>query len=84
MRKIYVHDERNKADHNWFAWILVIFLLISTSYFAWISLTIQADPVQRAYKQYNHLRLYEDGSYTGETLDGVEVSRCVTGGLCND
>lgn len=41
-------------------------------------------PLDQLWEHYNHIRIYEDGSYSGETKDGQRVSGCLTGGLCND
>ena len=64
--------------------ILIGFFVCTTAYFVWISLTIQADPIERAFDRYNHVRLYEDGSYVGEDRQGVKVQGCVKNGLCQD
>lgn len=41
-------------------------------------------PLEQLWEHYNHVRIYEDGSYSGETKDGKQVSGCLSGGLCND
>lgn len=64
--------------------ILIGFFIITTAYFAWISLTIQTDPLTRTFEQYNHIKVYEDGSYIGEDRKGVEVQGCITNALCED
>lgn len=64
--------------------ILIILLTLATIFFAWIACTITVDPIQRAYEKYNHIQLYEDGSFTGEDLEGNQVSGCIKNGLCND
>lgn len=64
--------------------IIICLLVLATAYFAWIACTITADPVSRVYEQYNHLRIYEDGSYTGEDRNGETVQGCLNGGLCQD
>lgn len=42
------------------------------------------DPLERVYQQYNHVRLYEDGSWEGESREGVRVHGCVPDAQCND
>lgn len=38
----------------------------------------------QVYKGYNHIRIYEDGSYEGETVEGVPEVGCISGALCED
>lgn len=64
--------------------VVIGVLALTSIYFAWIAMTLTADPLERAYQRYNHVRLYEDGSFTGEDKDGVKVNGCVSNGLCQD
>ena len=45
---------------------------------------IRAQSLETVYSQYNHIRIYEDGSYEGETINGVPVKGCIEGALCSD
>lgn len=52
-------------------------------------LAVQAIPPERqllqdVYQNFNNFRMYEDGSIIGETINGVPVSGCIKGALCND
>lgn len=44
----------------------------------------QSETLPSVYREYNHIQIYEDGSYTGQTAGGLEVTGCIKGGLCND
>ena len=45
---------------------------------------LRAQSLTTVYSQYNHIRIYEDGSYEGETIKGVPVKGCIEGALCSD
>ena len=45
---------------------------------------LRAQSLTTVYSQYNHIRIYEDGSYDGEKLDGTLVAGCIKGALCDD
>lgn len=64
--------------------ILIVFFILTTAWFAWISLTIKVDPIERTFEQYNHMKIWEDGSFEGEDRNGEKVQGCITGGLCKD
>lgn len=40
--------------------------------------------LEQAYKQYNNVRVYEDGSYSGKTIDGKNITGCIKYAPCND
>lgn len=45
---------------------------------------VKRDILPEIYGQYNHLTMYEDGSYVGETMQGVGFSGCIKGALCDE
>ena len=45
---------------------------------------VYTDTLPDLYSSYNHFRMYEDGSYTGETSAGVQITGCIEGALCDD
>lgn len=59
-------------------------LLGTTLLLAVQALRPQPQPLQDVYQNFNHFRMYEDGSIIGETINGVPVSGCIKGALCND
>ena len=65
--------------------VLIVFLIACTAYFAWIACTINNNKMQAIYEEYNHIKIYEDGSYTGELRStGLENSGCIPEAQCND
>lgn len=42
------------------------------------------DPLEQLTKEYNHIKMFEDGSYTGETMDGQQVKGCIKSAICNE
>lgn len=44
----------------------------------------QPTPLEQVLQDYNHIRIYEDGSYTAESRTGVREVGCIKAGLCND
>ena len=36
------------------------------------------------YEKYNHIRIYEDGSFEGENRAGAQVTGCIDTALCNN
>lgn len=69
---------------HWFCVLLIVILATSSIFFAWVACTIELNPLDRTYKAYNHMKIYEDGSYTGEDRNGVAVNGCLKDGLCQD
>lgn len=74
----------NKPKPKYFLIALLLLLAGSNLFLAWITWTITVDPLNRAYEYYNHIQLYEDGSFSGADREGNRVTGCVTGGLCKD
>lgn len=52
-------------------------------YFLARGLEWKRPPMEQMWEKYSHVRIYEDGSYEGETKDGERVTGCLSGGLCN-
>ena len=67
-------------------WILAVLAVAVWAYVIGVlSVSIQyTDPLPDALRSYNHIRIYEDGSYAGQTVGGMNVTGCIEGGLCND
>lgn len=42
-----------------------------------------SDPIPAIHERYNHIKIYEDGSYEGQTESGMDVTGCVQGALCD-
>ena len=40
--------------------------------------------LEQVYRDYNHVRMFEDGSYIGEDINGNAVNGCIRGAICND
>lgn len=49
---------------------------------AGISIAPTGTDLQKVYKDYNHIKIEEDGSYTGETIDGTPISGCIKNAIC--
>lgn len=45
---------------------------------------IRAQSLETVYSQYYHIRIFEDGSYEGEDINGVSIRGCIEGALCDD
>lgn len=45
---------------------------------------VYTDNLTPIYEQYNHIKMYEDGSYIAETIDGLEVIGCIDNALCDN
>lgn len=45
---------------------------------------MRAQSLEVIYGQYNHIRIFEDGSYEGEDINGVPVRGCIEGALCDN
>ena len=41
-------------------------------------------PLESVYGGYKYIRIYEDGSYEGVTVDGQHELGCIRKALCND
>lgn len=44
----------------------------------------QSTAMVELYSDYNHFTLYEDGSFTGQTIEGIDIEGCILSALCND
>lgn len=42
----------------------------------------QDAPIAEVYADYRHITIYEDGSFIGQTIDGVTIEGCVLTALC--
>ena len=47
------------------------------------TLVQENDSLQSVHRSYNHIRIYEDGSYTGQTVGGEQVTGCIKKALCS-
>ena len=69
--------------YKWIIGLLVVAGLMIWSYV--LGLEVMRDrSLEVVYSQYNHIRIYEDGSYEGQTIDGTPVKGCLEKALCND
>lgn len=78
-----MNNEKQRAIETLVWSVAVLATLISASIIGFTFGNL-SDPLERTYAQYNHIRMFEDGSYIGETLDGEKVVGCVKHGLCQD
>ena len=42
------------------------------------------DSLEQVHQTYNHIQIFEDGTYIGQTTGGLGVTGCIKGGLCAD
>lgn len=63
---------------------VIIALAIIGSFFIGMKVAWQPLPMERIYKEYNHMRVFEDGSYVGETRQGIAVDGCLQIAICNE
>lgn len=64
--------------------ILILFFVLTTAYFAYIACTMNNNALQAVHAEFNHIKIYEDGSYTGEDRNGSKIDGCIPQALCND
>ena len=67
-------------------WVLGV-LAVGVWMYALGALSVMVAPtntLEELHQGYNHIRVYEDGSYIGQTTGGLPVSGCIKGGLCED
>ena len=68
--------------------VLVILLVLCVGIWSYVVGTFfpsicHYDTMQQIHKEYNHIKIYEDGSYVGETTSGLHVEGCIEGALCD-
>lgn len=67
--------------------VLIIGVIAVASYFFGYfmirGLEWKRPPLEQMWEKYNHISIYEDGSYSGERRDGKVETGCMSGGLCN-
>lgn len=70
---------------------IVFGLLLAASLVLWSftvgQLTMAVAPsngLQEVHREYNHIRIYEDGSYEGQDIQGQRVTGCIEGALCDE
>ena len=64
---------------------LIVSLVILTIGFAiGIYVAWQPLPMERLYRDFNYIQVYEDGSYRAEGRDGVPVTGCIRNAICQD
>ena len=74
--------------NNWLKVILAALVLATVSLwsvmFGTLSVAVIPSPtLQDVHRDYNHITIHEDGSYEGENRQGVAVTGCVRGALCD-
>lgn len=70
---------------KWINRVLIGTLLVSLGFLAGVYVAWQpSDPLERVYKAYNNVRIYEDGSWEGNDRNGLHVTGCIVGALCRD
>ena len=63
---------------------IIAILALTTVFFMWVATTQKLDPLVDTYEMYNHIRIYEDGSYSGQYRSGYSVTGCIKNAQCND
>lgn len=78
-------NNKNLAFYT-FMWILAVLAVSLWSYIIGVlTVSIQhVDPLKDTYESYNHIQIYEDGSYVGQTKGGMNVTGCIEKAICND
>lgn len=69
--------------YKWVLWSMVVAGLMIWSYVLGIEV-MRAQSLETVYSQYYHIRIFEDGSYEGETIEGTLVAGCIKGALCDE
>lgn len=69
--------------------LLIVLSLASVALWSYIFGSLQPqvvymDSLTPIYERYNHIKMFEDGSYEAETIDGVAVTGCIDNALCNN
>lgn len=80
MRQLVVkqyHPER-------FWQVVAVILGLLVVVLAYVCMHTSRSAMDTLYEEFNYIHLFEDGSYTGETLDNERVSGCTPSGKCND
>lgn len=72
-----------------YKYIIIVLAIISVGVWAYIagSITpsvVYVDSLTPIYEKYNHIKMYEDGSYEAETIDGLAVTGCIDNALCKN
>ena len=85
--QIIVKEPRKKI--SWSNVALVLLMSMAIGQWAFIAGTFQPavvsyNSMEEVHKSYNHLRIFEDGSYEGQTSGGLQVTGCISGGLCDN
>ena len=72
--------------YSTFMWVMLLIVVGLWSFIIGQLSTsiVSVNGLEDVYKSYNHIQIYEDGSYVGQTTGGLEVSGCIKGGLCDD
>jgi len=63
-------------------WVLIVLGVGIWGYV--IGVSVRENILTEVHSVYNHIRIYEDGSYEGQLTGGTQVSGCIEGALCND
>ena len=67
-----------------FTLLLVAVVGLWSMIFGQMSATVvPKSALEDLHRDYNHLTMYEDGSYTGQSITGERISGCVRGALCD-
>lgn len=63
--------------------VLSIVLGLLAIFISLVALHCSRSAVDVIYEQFNHMRVWEDGSYSGEMRDGTPVVGCIPNAVCS-
>lgn len=76
---------RGKAVNRILGTLVVILVVLGVGVWGYVlGIYARQDLLTELHGVYNHIRIYEDGSYEGEFVGGTQTSGCIKGALCND
>ena len=69
--------------------LLIVLSLASVAIWSYIigsfnQAIVHNDSLTSIYERYNYIKMYEDGSYEAETIDGLEVTGCIDNAICDN
>jgi hypothetical protein len=70
--------------HNAFWMAMSLLFLVLALFSLWIAWRCSEPSLNRVWAEFEHVQVYEDGSYSGQSRGGQLVTGCLPGGLCQD
>ena len=81
---MYRYNQPFRRPYNAFWGVVAGVLFLVAVFSVWVAWQCSAPSLVRVYDEFNHVHVFEDGSFTGQLRDGRPVNGCIPNAKCED